>query len=292
LLPTSGCLPLSHYSLPAMPQTPNCIGVGFLENEITPPNDEFTLAFQAAKAFGKNLPSSPITPYYGTDTLPLTTSLLSNEAVVFTVPASGFMISGRSPTFETCDINGNDIESGAMPCRGVTIPYTVQSTSLAVTPPSCGGSITGYLCNSFNVTITATTSFKTTTTFVQGSGIGGTSIYSALYNNCAAGCHFANGAGVGAWQVTYADTTQAPTASDFTDTFTSLTGSSCPAYTNTNVTPTVTTQCVTPGNPSASQMYQNACNGPNKDTGHHAMVSAGTACPAISPWLAEGANLD
>jgi len=280
-LPTAICIPLAGAAPPAAPATPTCVGSGFLDGEISPPSDTFTLTVDTPTAFGNALPNGAITGYGGT-TLPFTTSLAGNQALVFTVPSQGFSLGGQ-PTFVTCDINGKDLQTGSTTCAGVSVPYTAQSTSLTGAP-SCGADLPNYLCNQFTVTVNATTSFTTT----KGSGIGGTSIYTLLSSNCSS-CHYpasgGNPAGAGAlaWVVT----------SDMTATFDSLTGASCPTYTSGGIA----RACIKAGDPSSSQAYWNACGGAGTphDAANHtasAVISSSTSCNALSQWIAEGANLD
>jgi hypothetical protein len=274
-LTTAICIPLAGAAPPAAPTTPSCASSGFLDGEISPPDDTFTLVVSSPSAFGSALTSGAITGY-GSATLPLVASLASDQAVVFTVPAQGFSLGGN-PTFVTCDIDGNDLQTGTTPCGGVNVPYSVQSTSLTGSP-SCSAGLPNYLCNQFTITVTATTSFTTT----KGSGIGGTSIYTLLNTNCSS-CHNSVGTAQHAWVVTSGNTTA---------TFNSITGGSCPAYTSGGTA----RACIKAGDPSLSQAYWNACGGSGtpRDAVNHpaAVISSATACNALSQWIAEGANLD
>jgi K319-like protein len=281
--PTLKCIPLSGGSLPTT-GVPACQAPGMLDNEIFPIDDTFKLAFTQPSIGGS------IGPYYPlTDTLPLTTNLTSQEAVIFTTPSGGFNLSGTTD-FVTCDVKGNDILTGtadtlAQPCTGVTIPYTVQSTQVTGTP-SCT-STPGYLCNNITVLVNATTSFSVDNT-APPSGLTGNSIFSIIKPSTSCGeCHIPPStptcpavAGYCEWQVL------STAAQTLTTLMNGITGSCSYSVSGFN--------CIKPGDPSQSQMYWNACGAmtaPRDTANHNVQLLTPSQCNALSQWIAEGANL-
>ncbi len=259
---------------------------GFLQGEIAPSNDAFSGAFVLASPGGNLAPST------------LTNSTLT---ATYTTPSNGFSLSnpqhiapGTDPvtTFVTCDINGNDIITGT-PCNyangnGVNVVYWVQSTSVPPSTATCGaaaaanGSLNSavYLCNHFQIILKATTSFSNNAT---------TTIYSMLtpMTSCA-DCHTAPSTpscpslnGYCKWQV----------AADPGDTLTSLSNGTVCNYTDST---SVMRNCIQPGDPGMSQMFQNACGvAPARDSGNHGtQILSPTQCATLSQWIAEGANLN
>jgi hypothetical protein len=212
-------------------------------------------------------------------------------------------------TFVTCDINSNDIMTGAK-CHGVTVVYSVQSTSDSTSPAgpcnaaaAAAGSLdaAGYLCNQFQINVKATTSLW------QGTS----PILSILANTSrCASCHvkpavFPNCATITApckWWVV--DTAQpVATQANSIGTMATLTNADNPAGTTADQPYCVLngTPCLTPGKPNLSQLYLNVCSaaavnshGPQQANGSSTLLQALTVseCATLSQWITEGANVN
>jgi hypothetical protein len=311
--PTTVCIPLASNSS-------ICSGSGFLQGEISPPDDTFSVGSLAALiSENTSSPAGTLAPY-GQSTLTDVT-LGSNEAIAYTAPSQGFSLPNPSPippgtnpatTFVTCDINGKDIITGAS-CNGVTVLYSVQSTS-DVTPPAgpcnaaaaASGSLdaAGYLCNQLQINVNATTSLW------QGS-----SPILAIFSNTSrcVSCHSPplpstcpTGSSALANCKWWVVDTPAPVVSQANafGTLATLTNANNPSGTTAGQPYCVlgSTPCITPGDPSSSQLYINVCHttpgtinqghGPLQSNTSTNLSQALTAseCATLSQWITEGAN--
>ena len=281
------CIPLSN-GVPVSNTAP-CLPAGgttaLLDGEVTPQGDQFKLTFLT---FLTN-PAGTLVPSLG---VALDTNLNSGNTISYTTPASGFTTLNRS--FVTCDVLHRDIVTSASPCPGVSIQYSLQSDSLGGTPtcsttPAPGG----FICNTFNVVVNATTSFINPST--PPAGLSGNSVYTILQNNCES-CHVpppantcpnASYAGCKWYVVTSTPTPKTP--DDQIATLATLNSGGC--FFNS-------VPCITKGDPSKSQVFLNACGtDPTKrDTVDHGNTPIITAtdpqCATLSQWFAEGANLN
>jgi hypothetical protein len=311
--PTSVCIPLASNSS-------ICSGSGFLQGEISPPDDTFSVGSLAALIAQNSSAAGSLAPYLASSLTDVT--LGSNEAVAYTTPSQGFSLPnpstippGTNPTttFVTCDINGKDIITGA-PCNGVTVLYSVQSTS-DLTPPASpcnaaaasSGSLNaaGYLCNQFQINVNATTSLW------QGSS----PILSILSNTSrCVSCHTPplpsncpTGSSALANCKWWVVDTPAPVVSQTNafGTLATLTNANNPNGTTAGQPYCVlgSTPCITPGDPSSSQLYINVCHtspttsinqghGPQQLNTSTNLSQALTVseCATLSQWITEGAN--
>jgi hypothetical protein len=308
--PTTVCIPLASNSS-------ICPGSGFLQGEIAPPDDTFSVGtLSPLISLNTSSPAGSLAPYQQSSLTDVT--LGSNEAVAYTTPSLGFSLPnpssippGSNPvtTFVTCDINSNDIMTGAK-CHGVTVVYSVQSTSDSTSPAgpcnaaaAAAGSLdaAGYLCNQFQINVKATTSLW------QGTS----PILSILANTSrCASCHvkpavFPNCATITApckWWVV--DTAQpVATQANSIGTMATLTNADNPAGTTADQPYCVLngTPCLTPGKPNLSQLYLNVCSaaavnshGPQQANGSSTLLQALTVseCATLSQWITEGANVN
>jgi hypothetical protein len=311
---TTVCIPLASNS-------PICAGSGFLQGEISPPDDTFSVGSLAALITANaSSPAGSLAPYQTSVLTDVT--LGSNEAIAYTAPTQGFLLPnpsaippGTNPvtTFVTCDINSKDIITGAA-CNGVTVLYSVQSTS-DTTPPTSpcnaaaasSGSLdaAGYLCNQFQVNVNATTSLW------QGSA----PILSILSNTSrCVSCHSPplpsncpTGSGALANCKWWVVDSPAPVVSqaNASGTLATLTNANNPAGTTAGQPYCVLngTPCITPGYPNLSQLYINVCHttpttsinqghGPQQADNSSDLSQALTAseCATLSQWITEGAN--
>jgi hypothetical protein len=286
LLQKTLCIPLSN-SVAVDTNVAPCVPLGgtaaLLDGEVSPPADQFKFTF-----LGNPSPGGTLVPAPG---IALDTNLKAGNAISYTTPASGFSSLGGS--LVTCDVLHKDILTSTTPCSGVTIQYALQSDTLSGTVNCSTNPVpAGFICNSFEVVVNATTSFISAST--PPAGLSGNSVYSILQSNCES-CHVPptsacpNAIDAGCkWNVVAS--TPAQTPGDQAATLATLNAAACFFAGTPNV------PCLTKGNPSQSQAFLNACGTDNskRDTVNHGtspLITDAAQCATLSQWIGEGANL-
>jgi len=161
-----------------------------------------------------------------------------------------------------CDVNGKSISNTANACSGDPFTYTLSVG--ATTLPSA----------------TVTMQVLATTSFWQSAPSASSGVYGYLGGTGCASCHdssFAPSEPTDHW--IYTD-------SNALATYDSIMG----ITSNVTSTPTV----VTPGNPGASALYTNPCQGTNGHgtNGTMAQQLSAQQCSVLMQWIFEGANYD
>jgi len=192
-------------------------------------------------------------------------SALPGQFITYTPP---------SPTFLTCDVNGNDVLSGNPPCVGDSFWYYLVSGTGTATSPT--------LAEVF-VKIQASTSFSRTNT--------ANDVFKILDTNCSS-CHET---GITPTSSSEAYYHWAVTVGNAATTFNSITGAD---LTNnvaginwTNHTPTGGS---TFGDATLAALYYNPCNASSPHSMNDFNLSSGspTSCQKILQWIKEGAHND
>lgn len=286
LLQKTLCIPLSN-SVAVDTDVAPCVPAGgtaaLLDGEVSPPGDSFKFTFLTNPGPGGTLVPAP--------GIALDTTLSGGDTISYTTPALGFPSLGGS--FVTCDVLHRDIVTSATPCRGVTIQYALQSDTLSGTVACSTNPVPpGFVCNSFNIAVNATTSFISAST--APAGLSANPVYSILQTNCES-CHIPpvtacpNAVDAGCkWYVL--TSTPAHTPGDQTATLATLNAAPCFFAGTSNV------PCLSKGNPSQSQAFLNACGTDNsrRDTANHTntpVITDPAQCATLSQWIGEGANL-
>lgn len=192
-------------------------------------------------------------------------TLVSNATSGSVTPASinpsqsfTYAVPGSDPIM--CDVNGQSISNISNACSGDPFTYTLSVG--ATTLPSA----------------TVTMQVLATTSFWQSATAAPNGVYGYLGGSACASCHdsnFAPSAPTDHW--IYTD-------SKALATYDSIMG----ITSNVTSTPTV----VTPGNPGASALYTNPCQGMNGHgtKGTMAQQLSAQQCSVLMQWILEGAN--
>jgi mono/diheme cytochrome c family protein len=254
----------------APPASTYAIPVASLSNVVVPASDiNVTLVVPANFS---SLPASVAPPPTGTVQFPkggsvpsTPQSALSGQFITYTPP---------SPTFLTCDVNGNDVQSGNPPCVGDSFWYYLVSGTGTATSPT--------LAEVF-VKIQASTSFFRTNT--------ASDVYKILDTNCSS-CHetgitpTSSSEAYYHWAVTVGNATTTYNSITGTDTTNNVAGINW-----TNHTPTGGS---TFGDATLAALYYNPCNPSSTHSMNDFNLSSGSpaSCQKILQWIKEGAYND